>query len=253
MYCKKCGKSLPNGARFCDRCNTSVRKKSGRQELIEDLKEERLARRKAKVVEERLKKIKKIKHKKFKLIVSSLVILIVLGIVSAVTANIIFSRTSTLNKAIDEVPDTTEEPAETEEPGQEINSDGYIVMPFYSGSFAYPSSFVPDGEADGTVLVLTDSFGDASLTAGMSAAPQTEPSAAMKSCIDTNGLISPKGAVSENTYSVTGKRGENTYHRFGRITDGEELYYELVYPAVSDDAAAYEEYAEYMDSFLKDE
>ena len=64
MYCKNCGKTLPDDARFCDKCNMSVRQEKGKMELIEELKEERLARKKAHEVEDRLKNIKKIRRKR---------------------------------------------------------------------------------------------------------------------------------------------------------------------------------------------
>ena len=76
MYCKNCGKTLPDDARFCDKCNMSVSQEKGKMELIEELKEERLARKKAHEVEDRLKNIKKIRRKRYKIIM-----LIVLGFV----------------------------------------------------------------------------------------------------------------------------------------------------------------------------
>ena len=79
-YCKKCGKALPDNARFCDRCNTSVRQQSRKKALIDDLKEERLARQKAKEVEKRLRNIKKIRHRRIKLIIVAVIVLILLGV-----------------------------------------------------------------------------------------------------------------------------------------------------------------------------
>ena len=255
-YCKKCGKSLPDDARFCDRCNTSVRSSGGKKELIEDLKEERLARRKAKAVEERLRKIRKIKSKRMKLIIGSVIALVVLGVASAVVTNIVFTKTSSITGPIDTVQNTTEEPWHaTEEPAEEsadiINSEGYIITTVYDVSFAYPSSFTRDSSHTGGGLLLADSIGDAKLVAEQTAAALTSPSDAMKSCIETNDLISPTATVTDNTYSVTGTRGESVYHRFAVITDDKELYYELVYPAASSRAAEYDEYIRYMDSYLE--
>ncbi len=88
MYCKNCGKKLPDDARFCDRCNMSVRKKSGKMDLIVELKEERLARRKAKAVEERLKKIKQIKRKRYSRAAVIAMILVGVGIITAAAAYI---------------------------------------------------------------------------------------------------------------------------------------------------------------------
>ena len=66
MYCKNCGKDLPDNARFCDKCNMSVRKKERKMDLIEELKEERLARQKAHEIEARLKKIRRVKRKRYR-------------------------------------------------------------------------------------------------------------------------------------------------------------------------------------------
>ena len=254
-YCKKCGKSLPDDARFCDRCNTSVRSQGGKKELIEDLKEERLARRKAKAVEERLRKIKKIKSKRMKLIIGSVIALVVLGVASAVVTNIVFTKTSSITGPIDTVHNTTEEtPQPTETASEEaniINSEGYIVTSIYDVSFAYPSSFTADSSNTGGGMVLGDSVGDAKLVVYRTTAALTSPSDAMKSCIETKDLVSPTATVTDNTYSVTGTRGENIYHRFSRITEDTELYYELIYPGASSRAAEYEEYIRYMDSYLE--
>ena len=253
-YCKKCGKALPDTARFCDRCNTSVRQQSRKKALIDDLKEERLARRKAKEVEQRLRNIKRIKRRPVKLVVWAVIVLILLGVGSGVASNIIFSNSSSFKKGLDAVPDITEEPTGTElaETGG-LNSDGYIVTAVSGQRFAYPSSFVAGDGAILGAIILTDSKGDGKITAEYSSTAQTDPGAAMKSCIETNDLMAPAGTVSGDTYSVTGTRGESIYHRGGRIGDGRELYYELVYPTASVHAAEYKEYAAYMDKFLKGE
>lgn len=254
-YCKKCGKALPDTARFCDRCNTSVRQQSKKKALIDDLKEERLARQKAKEVEQRLRNIKKIKRRPIKLAVWAIIVLILLGVGSGVASNIIFSNSSSFKNGLNAVPDITEAPSGTEkaDSGSSLNSAGYIETVIAGERFAYPPSFTAGDSTAAGALILTDSVGDAKLTAEYAATAQTDPGEAMKSCIDTNGLIAPSGAVSDNTYAVTGTRGESTYHRSGRITGGRELYYELVYPTASVYAEKYKEYAEYMDKFLKGE
>ena len=254
-YCKKCGKALPDNARFCDRCNTSVRQQSLKKALIDDLKEERLARQKAKEVEKRLRNIKKIRHRQIKLIIAAVIVLILLGVGSGVASNIFFSHSSSFRNGLDAVPGITEEPTGTEEARSDSspNSAGYIETTIAGEKFAYPPSFTAGDGAVSGALILTDSVGDAKLTAEYASTAQTDPGEAMKSCIDTNGLIAPTGNVSDNTYSVTGTRGESTYHRGGRIDGGRELYYELVYPTASVYAEKYKEYAAYMDKFLKGE
>ena len=117
MYCKNCGKELPDNARFCDKCNMSVRKKEGKMDMIEELKEERLARKKAYEIEERLKKIKKVKRKRYRAVV-----LMILGVVAVWGAIVGFSfwnnyKDSTLRDAepelkATEVPEATPEATE---------------------------------------------------------------------------------------------------------------------------------------------
>ena len=110
MYCKNCGKKLPDNARFCDRCNVSVRKKSDKMDLIGELKEERLARRKAKAVEERLKKIKKIKSRRRRLVFFVILGIIMLGVISGVFMYINYVKNSTFNQPIENAPVITDTP-----------------------------------------------------------------------------------------------------------------------------------------------
>lgn len=253
MYCKNCGKRLPDGARFCDRCNTSVRKKSAKQELIDDLKEERLARRKAKAVEERFKKIKKMRHRRYKIITGVIIAFVLLGVISAITTNIIISKNSTFNSPIEDVPDVTEEPTATATPetAVSLNSDGYIVTKILDTSFVYPSSFTDTNDSTSGFLSLVDSVGDAAMTAGEKTASETDAASAMKSYIDRNGLMVEKASTSDNCYFITGTSGDNRYHKCGCITNGAEIYYEFIYPLSSAKSSAYETNTEYMDSYFK--
>ena len=80
-----------------------------KQELIESLKEERIARRKLKTAQERLKKIKKVKRKRVQLIVWFVIIFAALGVVSFAVTNIWFSRHSDLTDEVEATatPDPT--------------------------------------------------------------------------------------------------------------------------------------------------
>lgn len=266
MYCKKCGKLLPPDARFCDRCNTSVRKKNGRMDKIEDLKEERLARRKAKAVEQRLQNIKKIKRRRRGIVLGVIITLTVLGISSAVVSNIVVSKQSVLNNPIDTAPDKTDEPsapsptaiiisggsvtaAPTEKPS--VNRDGYIVTETDGKSFAYPANFTSDSSAPTALLSLVDSMGDAKIIVSKGTASAMDAAEAMKKYKDSSGLSVTHASTNEDCYSITGTRNGNIYHRFGIVETGIEFYYEICYPASSSKSDSYDSYAEYMDEYLK--
>ena len=265
MYCKKCGKLLPPGARFCDRCNTSVRSRSGKKDQIEDLKEERLARKKAKEVEERLRNIKKVRRKRLQIVLGIIITLVVLGIASAVASNILFTRNSVLNNPIEDVPDTTEQVSEemptaivvegtateaaTAKPV--VNRDGYMEITKDGVSFAYPNSFTSDEDGEGSYMSLKDSMGDATIDVYKETASAKTETEAMKHYRDSKGLTVTQATTSDGSYSVTGTKDDMTYHCFGHVENGIEFYYELKYPTAAAKAETYEAAAEYMDNYLK--
>lgn len=266
MYCKKCGKRLPPGARFCDRCNTSVRSKGGKMDQIEDLKEERLARRKAKEVEERLKGIKKVRRKRYKIILGIIITLVVLGIASAIASNIMFSRNSMLNNPIDDVPDTTEKVSEekptamvvegvavTEAASEKpvVNRDGYMELTKDGISFAYPSSFTSDEEDKDVFLSLKDSMGDAVIKVYKETTSAKTETEAMKKYRDSKGITVTQATTTDGCYSVTGTKDDMTYHSFGHVEDGIAFWYELSYPTSAAKAESYGTAAAYMDNYLK--
>ncbi|MGN0163242.1 MAG: hypothetical protein ACI4EA_06645, partial [Candidatus Ornithomonoglobus sp.] len=151
--------------------------------LIVELKEERLARRKAKAIEERQKKIKRIKRKRRGIVLSVIAIILGLGVISGVIAYINYVKTSTFNETT-EVMESTEAPTEsaapavvigggqsnnetnapvitTEEPVQGSDST-YTKVSIAGRSFAYPSGFEEVNDSK-TLLSLSD--GNAVITA----------------------------------------------------------------------------------------
>lgn len=264
MYCKNCGKKLPDDARFCDRCNASVRKQSDKMNLIGELKEERLARRKAKAVEERLKKIKKIKSRRRRLIFFAVLGIIMLGVISGVFMYINYAKNSTFSQPIENAPIVTDtsvpteitaganggrnsDPTETAPPS--VNKDGYIVSDIKGKAFAYPGKFALETENEDSA-VYEDAAGDGQITVG-SSVNSSDATATMKR-YKTN--VSETGArfgVDGSAYYITGISGSEIYHRSGYIQDGVETYYEFTYPQVSGKADEYEDNIDYMDSYLK--
>ena len=141
MYCKNCGKELPDDARFCDKCNMSVRKKEGKMDMIEELKEERLARQKAHEIEARLKKIKKVKRKRYRAVA-----LIIIGVIAVWGAIVGLSfwnnyKDSTLRDAQPELI-ATEEPEATPEATEAVNSGEYSLITVDGIEITYPAVFI---------------------------------------------------------------------------------------------------------------
>lgn len=272
MYCKNCGKSLPDDARFCDRCNVSVRKKSDKQELIDELKEERLARRQAKAVEERLKKIKKVKTKKVKTGVAASVTVLLIGVLSFVLGWFIVRpdskniETGTIKEAETQEPTATPEivtvggandlkvAAPSAKPTAapleaKLNADGYYVTNLGGKEFAYPVNFKSNENSASALLSLNDIMGEATLVVQKSTTSSSAEEL-MRQCISTKGGEVMEKISDGREYEVSLAVGDEIYHRKGCVAEGAEVFYEISYPADTQNRQRYIDYIEYMDAFF---
>lgn len=264
VYCKNCGKKLPDDARFCDRCNMSVRKMGSKMEMIEELKEERLARKKAKAVQERYKKMQQRKKHRNRMIAGGIALVLVLGIISAVASNVYYRKNSGFN-----APSVTETPKPSQTAGAAAspsaapgtastpangtaavspNSDGYIETAVGGVGFAYPRGYERIN-GSGAYLSLRDSTGNAVITAD---AEETESSVVelMKQYIDSMGGTFVNSFTGSSWYTADVAKGSEMYHRCGVVADGTHVWYEMRYPSASDKEGEYTETIEYMDKFL---
>ena len=245
MYCKNCGKSLPDDARFCDKCNMSVRKEKGKMDMIEELKEERLARKKAHEIEERLKKIKKIKRKRYNAI--ALIILGVIAVWGAIVGVSYYNswKNSTLKDAQPELIDTEkaeETPSVTDAP----IDDDYLSLTLSDITIIYPKSF-NRSEVDDSDCIASFSDDEATIKIDRETAMQT-PNELMDKYYQSilNAVIDNDASLAtDEGYIVTITSGTKIYHKKALIKDGEVLSYEIVYP--KDFSEKYEEYTKYMD------
>lgn len=215
-------------------------------DIIEELKEERLARKKAYEIEERLKKIKKVKRKKYRGVA-----FIVLAVVLVWAGIVGFSfwenyKNSTLRDAEPELQ-TTQEPQKTEKP-KDTADDSYTVVTIDGIEIAYPDKFTQSevGDMD-CVASFSDEDGDAMLIIDRKAATQTPIELMDEYCISVlNGVPDEgKSKASDKGYVITLTAGTKKRHKKCIIKDGEAISYELIYH--KDDMAEYEGYAEYMD------
>lgn len=248
MYCKNCGKELPDNARFCDKCNMSVRKKEGKMDMIEELKEERLARQKAHEIEARLKKIKKVKRKRYRAVA-----LIILGVVVVWGVIVGFSfwnnyKDSTLRDAQPELQ-TTEAPESTPAGTDDAENDEFtsIIVDGSGGiEITYPAIF-SESEVEDTdcVASFSDEEGKARLIIDSKPATQTPNELMDEYYRSVLNAKSEKSSATDAGYTITLTAGTKIHHKKCLIKDGEAISYEIIYP--KDSAQDYEKYIEYMD------
>lgn len=274
MYCKNCGKKLPDDARFCDRCNMSVRKMGNKMDLIEELKEERLARKKEQEVKERFKSIKKTKRRRRSKAVIAVILVLALGIVSGVAMYIHYMNTSDLNRpaaGVTAAPTATAAsiPVQTvrvidgnSTPSPQItpasgtaavspNEDGYIETTVEGAAFAYPRGYERRNNSSDVLLSLRDSDSEAVITVD---AEDTEESAKdlMRGYADRNSGTVAESLAGDDWYSITISNGSENYHRCGIVRAGKHIYYEMRYPTASEKEGEYREDIQYMDDHFKE-
>ncbi len=252
MYCKNCGKKLPDNARFCDRCNMSVRKKEGKMDIIEELKEERLARRKAQAIEERLKKIKKVKRKRYKVAATIVLGVILIWGVIVGSSFLYNSRDDSLKgvepELIESTAPQTTAPVVTDIP--EV-SDGYITAKAANIEFAYPDIFSTTEVSEACIASFADDEGKAKLIidkeiTSLDAITLMEK---YKSSIANAKVSDGESQASDEGYTITVTSGRIKYHKKSIVKDGAQMSYEISYP--TDEAEIYEKYIQYMDENFK--
>lgn len=254
MYCKNCGKKLPDDARFCDRCNMSVRKKgNSKKEQLEELKEGRLARRKARAEEERRKKIKQKKRQKRKKIAAVVGTIFVLGIIAAVISFRYVSKNSAIKQnepeLITQTPDATLQPAvviggETSAEPQK-NTDDYTSDEINGISFTYPKEFKKSNNSK-AIAEFTDSTGKAAITVNK-AVTSLEPQVLIKNYTDSIVGDSIYSIANSKGYTATLSDGVLVHHRKSIVQNGAEIYYDFVYPVTLDENGKYATAIAYMD------
>lgn len=266
MYCKNCGKKLPDDARFCDRCNQSVRKQDDKAEQLAQLKAEREARKRAKEIERRLKNIKKIKRKRKAVILCIAAGVLLAGIVSGIFAYTTYLDNSGYDEPINDVsvitetPETTAAPTASVSPSEvpdvyngggsaavSINPDGYAEANIGDMKFLYPNEYRRVQNDSEILLEVSD--GSSTIRANR-AVTSKAPKDVMKVYSDgVNGKVI-SSLAGDSSYSITIDGGDVIHHRCGVVKTGIETYYEMRYPA-SGNAAQYEGYIAYMDEHLK--
>ena len=258
MYCKNCGRQLKEGMRFCDRCGQSVRKnkessQAARHREIEELKAERLNRKKRLAEKEAKqamsKKRKKKKSKPFIFVIT----IILIAIASVLIGYYMFpgGDTVTLQSNTDESQNgVLQSPASTTGTDSNVKS-GYSEITLANISCPYPSSFKSNTTTGNEKLNLTDALGGAGMIISQEA-KSGEPKDLMKEYITAIGASGdPEMHAGSEWYSVTATANGIVYHRKCIVKNGLAVYYDFTYDVSSSASSKYEDYIKYIDSNFK--
>lgn len=266
MYCKNCGKYLEEGTRFCDRCGQSVRKSANseqavRHQNIEELKEERLNRKKRLAemeARETMKNKKKQKRRRQnRKIAAFLIFVIIIALISIVVAyNSMRSSsalpgggdTATPTPAVNTpVNGTQNVSGGTSVTEPEAQNGEYRVFEVNNISCPYPADFSKKTVSGNEKLSLVDSIGGGVMSISQEQNVTDTPADLMKEYAGTIGVSPSHSLADKNSYTITSEKNNTIYHRKCIISGNSAIYYDFQYSAMSSSRARYEQCVSYID------
>ena len=280
MYCKNCGKYLEEGTRFCDRCGQSVRKNANseqavRHQNIEELKEERLNRKKRlaemEAREAMKNKRKQKRRKQNRRVAVFMIVVIILAIVSVVAAYNFMRSSSPItdgeNVVSTQAPQSTQaagssavgqtggvntsSPNPQSTAGAVANNGNYRVFEINNVECPYPSDFGKKTVSGNEKLSLVDSVGGGTMSISQEQSVSGTPAELMKDYADEIGVNPSYSLADKNGYAITIEKNNTIYHRKCIISGSTAIYYDFEYSSMSSSRARYEQCVAYIDSNMK--
>ena len=254
MYCKNCGRQLKEGMRFCDRCGQSVRKnkpsaQEAKRQEIEELKNERLNRKK-RLAEKEAKQARSKKRKKKNSSGFMFVIVVVLiAILSVIIGYNIFAGGTGEKVSPSTSPNAMSTTIPASSPSADVSKKGYTEIKIGSVTCPYPSAFHSNTTTGNEKLNLTDAFGGASMIVSQEA-KMGEPKDIMAEYASRCDEITYSRAGSD-WYAITSIDDGVVTHRKCVVRSGLAVYYDFSYNADSASAEKYTEQIEYIDANFK--
>lgn len=262
MYCKYCGKELKDTARFCDRCGQSVRKakegsQAARHREIEELKAERLNRKKRleeKEARQQERKSKKRKKKRGGGVIIFLIIIILIAVLSIIIGYNIFPSDGGIDNASETASPSAAAGEVTPTPAASASADKYSEITVGNINIPYPSDFYTNTASGNEKLNIVDSLGGATMIVAQEAR-NGEITELIKEYIasiganDSNG--GPEMRAGSDWYSVTAEVDGKVYHRKCIVRNGLAVYYDFTYDSASTSSKKYEDHISYIDSKFK--
>lgn len=256
IYCKNCGRQLKEGARFCDRCGQSVRKttessQAAKRREIEELKAERLNRKKR--LAEKEAKQERTRNKKRQNrrggVLIFIIVVILIAVVSIIIGYNIFPHTGEISLSNEtDNPVSTAVARSASATQTPVSKEKYSEITVGNITCPYPSGFYTNTVSGNEVLNITDSLGGGKMIVAKEA-KSGEIKELIKDYISEIGATdNPEMHAGSDWYSVTATVSGKVYHRKCIVRNGLAVYYDFTYDASSTSAKKYEEYISYIDS-----
>lgn len=256
MYCKNCGRQLKEGLRFCDRCGQSVRKNNqngqlSKREEIEELKAERLNRKRRLQEKEKKQAINKKRRKKKSRTFMFFIVAILIAILSIIIGYNMVDDTKNSQSAI---PDASSTPTATAtasaSPEQQADKNGYAKLTISGISCIYPSSFNSNPVSGNEKLNLTDALGGANMTVTQEGKSGNVTELMRDYSTQMGGEVTYSRA-GDDWYVITISLDDTIYHRKCILRNGIAVYYDFSYMASASTAQKYEGYINDIDNSFK--
>ena len=268
-YCKKCGRLLKEGARFCDRCGQSAKQSRNsdvekKQQQIEMLQRERLKRKQRQkeldAIEQKRQERRKEKRQNQNRILFALIACIAVTAIVALIAFIVTTistkdepwKNNTPIGGLSTDAISTMAPSMTAEPSAQPEApekDNYSAYELSNGTrFPYPKSFTEEDIEDDEKLRFTHPSG-AEIKVYLIEYPGGTSSALMKDYADSEiGKVSYSSAE-DSCYAITLKDDDISKHRKYLIDLNNDvcLYYDLEFDSTLVNTEDFEDYIDYMD------
>lgn len=273
MYCKKCGRKLKDGIRYCDRCGLSVNQskkdsRDAREKEIKELKRERLNRKEELQKKEKIKKKTSKKH--MNLLAFVFVILFCILIIAVIAYKITIDKSEneiwrTKDGAVElnatSVPAATAAPTDkngnavTTAPTAtayaltgEINADGYRVFDCGNSlTLPYPVTFEKQRTNENEKLRIYDKSGGASIVVGETGVTSLQAKQLMMEYTGSQQGKVTYSRAGNNWYIVEIAENDIICHRKAIVASDKLIYFDFTYSSSSSAMATYKTQIEYMD------
>lgn len=253
MYCKNCGRQLKEGMRFCDRCGHSVRKsqqssQSAKRQEIEELKTERLNRKKRLAEQEAKQFAKKKRKKKSGNTFAFLIVIVLIAIVSIIIGYNIFPNNGNVSQP-SATNTATAAPAVSPSATATSAKAGYTMLTIGNITCPYPSDFHSNTVTAGEKLNATDPLGGAVMIVAQEGKGGVPKDMMMEyASLGSNVSYSRAG---DDWYAITLELDGKINHRKCIVRNGISVYYDFTYDATSSSVKRYQDYISYIDSNFK--
>lgn len=256
MYCKKCGRKLNEGQRFCDHCGASVRQNQSPQRMKRPENRPAEGSRNGKPASVRQRKRPKRKKR------SPVLFLVILGLCGALVCGLIayFYTMSNIDeswKNSDGSVHINSTPAPTEnivKPSSSPDLDHPDFISYkdteYGFKYVYPSSFTTDKFNTSIRFAAADAQGTGRISVMVEDTDKTAVDM-LKSYVQSSGGELVFNKADSDSYSVYIKTGEQCRYRKCLVKNEKAIIYDFEFSQNADTYSKYNGYIDYIDEAVE--